>query len=159
MPSLKSSAASVATSIVAMLVWAAGTAVLHGRFDLRFAGDMVAIALIAGLSVLTTLLLRQQRSTALDRRRIASNLERLERAALPDWVRHTAQQANRWGIKVFCVEGNVVFENAADERHVEAANPPGDQLGQTLAHERVLNILQEWGVPIRLVGMGKRVAA
>lgn len=157
MPSLKSSAASVATSIVAMLVWAAGTAVLHGRFDLQFAGDMVAIALIAGPSVLTALLLRQQRRTALDRRRIASDLERLERAALPDWVRHTAQQANHWGIKVFRAEGNVIFENAAGERHVEAANPPG--LGQTLVHERVLNVLQEWGVPIRRVGMGKRVAA
>ena len=110
---MKSSAASVATSIVAMLVWTGGAAALHGRFDLRFVADMVAIALIVGLSVLTTLLVRQGRRTALD-------LERLERAALPDWLTDIAQSATRSG---------------------------------------VLNVLKEWGVPTRRVGMGKRVAA
>jgi hypothetical protein len=152
MPSLKSFAASVAAGIAAMVLWAAGAAVVHGRFDLQFVAAMIAIALIAGLSVLTTLLVRQGRRTALD-------VHRLERAGLPDWVRHTAQQANHWGIKVFRAEGNVVLENCAGERHVEAADPPGDRLGQTLAQERVLNVLEEWGVPIRRVGMGKRVAA
>jgi hypothetical protein len=102
--------------------------------------------------MLAALLFRQGRQTALD-------VQRLERAALPDWVRHTAHAANDSGIKVFRVEGSVVFENAAGKRHVAAANPSGGGVGETLERERTLTVLEDWGVPMRVVGMGKRVAA
>jgi hypothetical protein len=149
MLSLKSFAVSVVAGIATMALWAAGTAVVHGRFDLQFVAAMVAVALIAGLSVMTTLLLRQGRRTALD-------VRRLERAALPDWVRNVTLLTDQRGIKVIRVEGSVVFENRAGERHVAAANPPGSGV---LERERTLTVLEEWGVPMRVVGMGKRVAA
>jgi hypothetical protein len=149
---LKSFAVSVAAGIAAMLLWVAGTAVLHGHFDLQFAADMVAIALIAGLSVLVALLLREGG-------RLASDLQRLERAALPDWLRDIAQLATRSGIKVLRVDANVVFESSAGDTHVEAANPPGDGLGHTLARQRVLTILEQWGVPINRNDRGQRIAA
>jgi hypothetical protein len=142
MPSLKSFAVEVAAGIVVMLLWTAGTAVF-GRFDLQFAAGLAAIALAAGLPVLAASLFRQGRQTALD-------VQRLERAALPDWIRPTADAANRSGIKVFRVEGNVVFENTTGERHVAAANPPGSGL---LERERTLTVLEGWGVPMRVVGM------
>jgi len=149
MRSLKSFAANVASGIMAMLLWAAGTAAFHGPFGLQFAAGLVTIAVAAGLPVLAALLFRQGQQTAAD-------LERLERAALPDWVRPTADAANRSGIKAFRVEGNVIFENTVGERHVAAANPPGSGV---IERERTLTVLEEWGVPMRVVGMGKRVAA
>ena len=148
---MKSFAVEVAAGLVVMVLWTAGTAVL-GHFDLQFVAGLVSIALAAGLPMLAALLFRQGRQTALD-------VQRLERAALPDWIRPTADAANRSGITVFRAEGHVVFENTAGERHVAAANPSGRGLGETLERERTLTVLEDWGVPIRVVGMGKRVAA
>jgi len=148
MRSLKSFGVNVVAGITAMALWTGVTAALDGSFGLQFAAGLVTITVAAGLPVLAALLFRQGQQTALD-------VQRLDRAALPDWVRTTADAANRSGIKVFRVEGNVVFENAAGERHLAVANPPGSGV---LERERTLTVLEGCGVPMRIAGMGKRVA-
>lgn len=147
MQSLKSFAGNVIAGIVATAVWTALTATLHWPFGVQFAAGLVTIAVAAGLPVLVTLLLRQGRRTALDVRRV-------ETAVLPDWARNIARVAEACGIKVFLLEGSVVFENAAGEQHLATANPPGSGV---IERERTLTMLEKWGVPMQVAGMGKRV--
>jgi hypothetical protein len=102
---------------------------------------IAAVAVIAGLAMLSALLLRQKKQ-------IDRDLERLEVASWPYWMREIGLAARQAGFKVFRESGSVIFENARGERHLLAADPPGRELGQVLARQRALEVLEGWGMRV-----------
>jgi len=141
----------VVSSLLATLVTSAASAVLRARVTAVLVLGIVALALIAGLATFSALLLRQKKQ-------IDRDLERLEVVSWPDWMRAIGLAAREAGIRVFREGGSIIFENAAGERYLLAADPAGREMGQVLARQRALEVLESWGMEIDRNSRGQRIA-
>jgi hypothetical protein len=131
----------VVSSLVATVVASATSAVLHTRFSADLVLGVITVSVIAGLAVFSALLVRQKNQ-------IGRELDRLEVASWPDWMREIGLAARQAGIKVFRVGGSIIFEKADGEQHLLAAEPAGEGVGRVLARECALEVLQGWGLQV-----------
>ena len=138
------------SSLVATAVTSVASAVFHARFSNGFVLGIFAVAVIVGLAMFSALLLRQKEQ-------IDRELDRLEVASWPDWMREIGLAARQTGFKVFRVSGSVVFENAAGEQHLLATEPSGGEVGQVLAREQALAALEGWGLRVSHNRRGQRI--
>lgn len=127
----------VVSSLTATAFASVVSAVLRARFSASLVLGVIAVATIVGLTAFSALLVRQKRQ-------IDRELDRLEVASWPDWMREIGLAARQAGIKVLRESGYVIFEKADGERHLLAAEPAGDGVGRVLARERALGVLADW---------------
>jgi hypothetical protein len=142
----------VVSSLIATAVTSAASAIFHAHFSTGFVLGILAVAVIVGLATFSALLLRQKGE-------IDRELDRLEVALWPGWIREIGLAARQTGFKVFGVSGSVVFENAAGEQHLLAAKPSGGEVGQVLAREQALAVLEVWGLRVSHNRRGQRIVA
>jgi hypothetical protein len=135
---------------LATVVASAASAALRAHFSVVLVLGIAAVAVIAGLAAFSALLLRHKRQ-------IDRDLERLEVASWPDWMREIGPAARRAGIKVFRESGSVIFENTDGDQHLLAAEPAGGEVGRVLAQERALEVLDRWGMRISHNRRGQRI--
>jgi hypothetical protein len=140
----------VVSSLLATLVTSVASAGVHARFSTQLVLGVAAVAVIAGLAMFSAQLLRQKKQ-------IDRDLDRLEVASWPDWMREIGLAARQAGIKVLRESGSVIFENADGEQHLLAAEPAGGGLGQVLAREGALEVLEGWGLPVSHNRRGQRI--
>lgn len=140
----------MASSLLATAIVSAASGVRHARFSAGLVLSIIAVAVIVGLATFSSLLLRQKKQ-------IDRELDRLEVATWPDWMREIGLAARQAGIKVFRESGSVIFQNTDGEQHLLAAEPPGGGLGQVLARERALEVLEDWGMQVSRNRRGQRI--
>jgi hypothetical protein len=143
---------SVASSLTATVVVSIASALAHARLDLSLGAAVVAVALICGMGVFGVLAWREQS-------RLRRELARIERAAWPAWMHDIAYAALSAGLRVFSEGQFVVFQRPTGDRHLLLAQPPGLGLGQTLERHKALEVLGQWGVPVRTGTRGQLLPA
>lgn len=131
----------VLSSLVASFLLSAGSWVGKIRLDWRLVAGIVALAAIVGLSAALAVLWSRERL-------LRSDLERLDYASWPAWMRDVGQAALASRVRVYREAGSIVFEHPDGTRHLLNADPPGEGLGRVLERDRILKTLEAWGVPM-----------
>jgi hypothetical protein len=128
------------------------SALLDVSFGWQLVLGIIAVALIVGLTVFGVLGWRRQQ-------RLQRDLNRLERASWPGWMRDIAAAASVAGINVYREDDYVIFESSGGDRHLLCVDQQVRGLGKVLERERALKALDAWGVPIWHNGRGQPVPA